>query len=333
MSVTSVESLQAINVTGEHKRNPGMPLDLDWVNQVQVNRGAVEWRATTLTWRQLVKQECEAAWLLRAVRCIDLTTLAGDDSPGKIRRLCAKARHPLRDDLLAAMDITGLGLTAAAVCVYPTMVPHAVRALAGSGIPVASVAAAFPAGLSPLKLRLGEIAFAVEAGAAEIDAVIAREHVLTGSWERLYEEVASFRQACGDALLKIVLATGELPTLRAVQKASFAAMMAGADFIKTSTGKEVVNATLETGLAVIRAIREYQRRTGYRVGFKAAGGIRHAGEALNWLILLKEELGREWLEPELFRIGASTLLNEIEQLLGQYVVDHASASHSLRAPK
>jgi deoxyribose-phosphate aldolase len=231
------------------------------------------------------------------------------------------------------MEMTGFGLTAAAVCVYPTMVPHALRALAGSGIPVASVAAAFPAGLSPLKLRLGEIAYAVEAGAAEIDAVIAREHALTGSWERLYEEVASFRQACGDALLKIILATGDLPTLRDVQKASFVAMMAGADYIKTSTGKEAVNATLETGLAVVRAIREYQLRTGYRVGFKAAGGIRRAREALNWLILLKEELGRDCLEPELFRIGASTLLDDIEQLLGQFVVDRASAGYSVWAPK
>jgi len=328
MSVTSVESLKPIKITGERKRNPGMPLDLDWVNQVQVNRGAVEWRATTLTWRRLVKQEWEAAWLVRAIRCIDLTTLEGDDSPGKIRRLCAKARHPLRDDLLAALDITGLGLTAAAVCVYPTMVPHALRALAGSGIPVASVAAAFPAGLSPLKLRLEEIVYAVEAGATEIDAVIAREHAMTGSWEQLYEEVASFRQACGNALLKIILATGEIPTLRDVQKASFVAMMAGADYIKTSTGKEAVNATLQTGLAVVRAIREYQRRTGYRIGFKAAGGIRRAREALNCLILLKEELGQDWLEPELFRIGASTLLDDIEQLLGQYVVDRVSAGYS-----
>jgi deoxyribose-phosphate aldolase len=305
-----------------------MPLDLDWVNQVQVNRGAVEYRVTALTSRRIVKEECEAAWLLRVVRCIDLTTLAGDDSPGKIRRLCAQARHPLRDDLLAALDVAGLGLTAAAACVYPTMVPHALRALAGSGIPVASVAAALPAGLSPLKLRLGEIAYAVEAGAVEIDAVIAREHILTGSWERLYEEVASFRDACGDALLKIILATGELGTLRDVQKASLVAMMAGADYITTSTGKEAVNATLETGLAVVRAIREYQRRTGYGVGFKAAGGIHRAREALNWLILLKEELGREWLEPALFRIGASTLLNDIEQQLGQYVVDRFSAGYS-----
>jgi deoxyribose-phosphate aldolase len=205
------------------------------------------------------------------------------------------------------------------------MVPHALRALAGSGIPVASVAAGFPAGLSPLELRLGEITYAVEVGATEIDAVIAREHALTGSWEQLYGEVASFRQACGDALLKIILPTGELATLRDVQKASFVAMMAGADYIKTSTGKEAANATLETGLAVVRAIREYQRRTGYCVGFKAAGGIRRAREALNWLILLKEELGREWLEPGLFRIGASTLLNDIEQLLGQYIVDRFSA--------
>jgi deoxyribose-phosphate aldolase len=225
------------------------------------------------------------------------------------------------------MDVRNLGITTAAVCVYPTMVTAAFRALEGSGIPVASVAAAYPGGLSPLKLRLGEIAYAVEAGAAEIDAVIKREHVLTASWERLYDEVASFRAACGGACLKVILATGELATLRNVQKASLVAMMAGADFIKISTGKEAVNATLETGLAMIRAIREYRERTGYRVGFKAAGGVRHAKEALHWLILLKEELKREWLEPELFRIGASSLLNDIERQLEHYVTGRYSASY------
>jgi len=294
---------------------------------VRVNRSAVERRTAALTSRRTVKREWQAAWFLRAIRCLDLTTLSGDDLPARVRRLCSKARQPVRDDLLSAMDVNDLGITAAAVCVYPTMVPSAAQALSGSGIPVASVAAGFPAGLSPLKSRLGEITFAIEAGAAEIDAVITREHVLTGNWDRLYDEVASFRAASGEACLKIILATGELATLRDVQKASLVAMMAGADFVKTSTGKEMVNATLETGLTVVRAIREYRQQTGYRVGFKAAGGIRRAKEALQWLILLKEELGREWLEPELFRIGASTLLNDIERQLEHWVTGRYSASY------
>ncbi len=208
MSMTSVQRLGTIQATEELRRNAGMPLDLDWVNQVQANSSAIQSRASTLTSRRTVEQQWQAAWLLRAISCIDLTTLAGDDSPGRIRRLCAKARHPVRDDLLAAMDVRNLGITTAAVCVYPTMVPTAFRALEGSGIRVASVAAAYPGGLSPLKLRLGEIAYAVEAGAAEIDAVITREQVLTASWERLYDEVASFSAACGGACLKVVLATG-----------------------------------------------------------------------------------------------------------------------------
>jgi deoxyribose-phosphate aldolase len=327
MSITSVERLRALEAPEENRRNAGMPLDLGWVKQVQVNRSAVERRASMFTSRRTIRREWQAAWLLRAIRCIDLTTLSGDDTPGKIRRVCAKARHPVRDDLVAAMDIADLGITAGAVCVYPTMVPHAFRALEGSGIPVASVAAAFPGGLSPLKLRLEEIVYTVEAGAAEIDAVITREHVLTANWERLYDEVSAFREACGDAHLKVILAAGELATLRNVQKASLVAMMAGADFIKTSTGKEAVNATLATGLAVVRASREYRQRTGYRVGIKAAGGIRHAKEALDWLILLKEELGREWLEPELFRIGASILLNDIERQLEHYVTGRYSAGY------
>jgi deoxyribose-phosphate aldolase len=327
MSTTSVDRLRALEAPEGNRRNLGIPLDLGWVKQVQLNRSAVERRALMFTSRRKISREWQAAWLLRAIRCIDLTTLSGDDTPGKIRRVCAKARHPIRDDLVAALDIANLGITAGAVCVYPTMVPNAFRALEGSGIPVASVAAAFPAGLSPLKLRLEEIAYAVEAGAAEVDAVITREHVLTANWERLYDEVTVFREACGHAHLKVILAAGELATLRNVQKASLVAMMAGADFIKTSTGRETVNATLEIGLAVVRAIREYRQRTGYRVGIKAAGGIRHAKEALDWLILLKEELGREWLAPELFRIGASALLNDVERQLEHYVTGRYSAGY------
>ena len=304
-----------------------MPLDLSWLKQVQVNKSAVERRASTLITRRTVKKQWQAAWLLKAVSCIDLTTLSGDDTPGKIHRLCAKARHPVRTELLEAMGVADLGISVGAVCVYPTMVPHAVRALEGSGIPIASVAAAFPAGLSPMRARLEEIHYAVGEGAAEIDIVITRQHVLTGDWQALYDEVAAFREACGEAHLKTILATGELATLRNIQKASLVAMMAGADFIKTSTGKEAENATLPVSLTMVRAIREYRERTGRNVGFKPAGGIRTAKDAMAWLILMKEELGRDWMEPELFRFGASSLLTDIERQLEHYVTGRYSATY------
>lgn len=307
--------------------NRGMSLELDWVKDVRVNLSAVERRATSLLGRRAVKKQWQAAWLLKAVSCIDLTTLSGDDTAGKVRRLCAKARQPVRLDLLQAMGVDEIGLTVGAVCVYPTMVPHAVKALQGSGIPVASVATAFPSGLSPMRLRLEEIRYAVGEGAAEIDIVITREHVLSGNWGALYEEIVQFREACGDAHLKAILATGELGTLRNVYRASLVAMMAGADFIKTSTGKETENATLPVSLTMVRAIRDYLERTGQVVGFKPAGGIRSAKDALSWLFLMKEELGRDWVEPELFRFGASTLLTDIERQLEHYVTGRYSAAH------
>lgn len=311
-------------------RNPGMPLALDLVNAVKVNTSAVERRTGTLPGRRSVKKEWQAAWLVRALECIDLTTLAGDDTPGRVHRLCAKARNPLRADVVA-----GLGLEAppkvGAVCVYPTMVAPAVAALEGSGIPVASVATGFPAGLTPLPLRLQEIREAVKDGAAEIDIVITRAHVLNQDWQALYDEIRAMREACGDAHLKAILGTGDLRTLRNVARASQVAMMAGADFIKTSTGKEDVNATLPVSLVMLRAIREYFEATGHHVGFKPAGGLRAAKDALNWLILMKEELGRDWLEPDLFRIGASSLLGDIERQLEHYVTGrYASLSrHAL----
>src|ERR1700736_5013588 len=311
MRTTPVDKPKAIHSPGEQTRNTGMPLDLGWLKQVQVNKSAVERRASTLITRRTVKKQWQAAWLLKAVSCIDLTTLSGDDTAGKVRRLCAKARQPVRLDLLQAMGVDEIGLTVGAVCVYPTMVSHAVKALQGSGIPVASVATAFPSGLSPMRLRLEEIRYAVGEGAAEIDIVITREHVLTGDWPALYEEVLQFRQTCGDAHLKAILATGELGTLRNVYRASLVAMMAGADFIKTSTGKETENATLPVSLTMVRAIRAYQERTEHKIGFKPAGGIRTAKDALTWLILMKEELGRDWVEPNLFRFGASSLLTDI----------------------
>lgn len=309
----------------EHLRNPGTALELGWLKGVQVNRSAVERRALTLPGRRTVKKEFQAAWLLKAITCIDLTTLAGDDTRGRALRLCAKARNPVRRDVLDALDMTDAGLTVGAVCVYPTMVGHAVRALAGSGVPVASVATGFPAGLTPLPARLDEIRYAVSEGAAEIDIVITREHVLTGNWEALYDEVRLFRDACGEAHLKAILATGELGTLRNVYKASLVAMMAGADFIKTSTGKETENATLVVSLTMVRALREYGERTGYRVGFKPAGGIKTAKDALVWLALMKEEVGRAWLEPELFRFGASSLLGDIERQLEHHVTGRYAA--------
>jgi deoxyribose-phosphate aldolase len=201
-------------------------------------------------------------------------------------------------------------------------------ALEGSGIPVASVATGFPAGLTPLPQRLAEIRYAVEQGAAEVDIVIHRAQVLTQDWNALYGEVAAMREACGEAHMKAILATGELKTLRNVYKASMVAMQAGADFIKTSTGKEDVNATLPVSLVMVRALRDYAGHTGFSVGFKPAGGLRTAKDALSWLILMKEELGRRWLEPDLFRIGASSMLGDIERQLEHHVTGrYAEAAH------
>jgi len=308
-------------------RNPGGPLDLGWVREVRVDRSAVERRTATLPTRRTVKKDWQAAWLLKAITVLDLTTLAGDDTPGSVRRLCAKARQPVRADLLDALGVQHLSIHVGAVCVYPNLVPVACAALEGSGIPVASVATGFPAGQIPLELKLREIEAAVQAGAAEIDIVIPRAHVLTGDWQALYDEVRAFREVCGPAHLKTILATGELGTLRNVGMASLVCMMAGADFIKTSTGKDGGNATLPAGLVMVRAVRDYYERTGYRVGFKPAGGIRTARQALDWLMLMKEELEDTWLVPTLFRIGASGLLSDIERQLAHHVTGRYSAAH------
>ena len=308
-------------------RNPGMPLELDWVEELRVNRSAVERRAATLRTRRTIKKEWQAAWLLRAVTLMDLTTLSGDDTPGRVRRLCAKARHPVRADLLDAMGAGQLPIRVAAVCVYHRFVPVAVEALEGSGIPVAAVSTGFPAGLSPFEQRLAEIGASVAAGAEEIDVVITRSHVLTEDWPALYDEVRAMRAACGDAHIKTILATGELGPLRNVARASLVCMMAGADFIKTSTGKESVNATLPVGLVMARAIRDYRERTGHLVGLKPAGGIRTAKDALEWLALIKEELGDRWLRPDLFRFGASSLLTDIERQLEHFVTGRYSAGY------
>jgi deoxyribose-phosphate aldolase len=308
------------------ERNPGTPLELDWVREVRVNTSAAERRAATLPKRRTVKKEWQAAWYLRAITCIDLTTLAGDDTPGRVRRLCAKARQPVRRDLLEALGVGHLKIQTASVCVYHNLVETAREALAGSGIPVCAVSAGFPAGQNPFSHRLAEIRESVAAGAGEIDIVISRAHVLTGNWQALYDEVRAFREACGPAHLKTILATGELGTLRNVARASRVAMMAGADFIKTSTGKEKVNATLPVSLVMVRAIRDYQERTGFRVGFKPAGGISTARHATDWLALMKEELGDAWMRPALFRLGASSLLGDLERQLEHYVTGRYSAS-------
>lgn len=308
-------------------RNPGTDLDLEWVRQIRVNRSAVERRAATLARRRSVKKAWQAAWLLRAVQCIDLTTLSGDDTPGNVRRLASKARSPIREDLAEQLGLRPGQVTVAAVCVYHAMVETAVQALAGSGIPVAAVSTGFPAGLSPFQQRVDEIRASVEAGAREIDIVITRGHVLRGDWNALYAEIRAFREAAGPALLKTILGTGELATLTNVGRASRVAMMAGADFIKTSTGKEKVNATLPVGLTMVRAIRDYRERTGHAVGFKPAGGIRAAKEALAWLILMKEELGEPWARPERFRFGASSLLGDIERQLEHHVTGRYSAGY------
>jgi len=307
--------------------NRGIPINLDWVSQVRVNTSAVERRAQSHVARRTVKKERQAAWLLRAITCMDLTTLSGDDSDERVRRLCAKARHPIQHELVKLLGIEELDIKVAAVCVYHRFVETARRALEGTNIRVAAVSTGFPAGLSPLEERIAEIRRSVEAGAQEIDTVITRAHVFAGRWQALYDEISEFRQACGSVHMKVILGSGDLLTLRNVARASFVAMMAGADFIKTSTGKEPTNATLPVSLVMARAIREYAQETGMAVGFKPAGGIRTAKQSLDWLSLMKEELGTPWMKAELFRFGASGLLNDIERQLEHFATGRYSADY------
>jgi deoxyribose-phosphate aldolase len=307
--------------------NRGTSLNLDWVESVRVNFSAVERRAATIGTRRTVKKDWQLAWLLRAIACMDLTTLAGDDTDERVRRLCAKGRHPLQEEIVEKLGIQKLNLTVGAVCVYHLFVATARRALEGSNIPVAAVSTGFPAGLSPLAERIAEIRRSVEDGAQEIDVVITRAHVFGAQWQKLYDEIVAFKDACGPAHLKVILGTGDLLTLRNVARASFVAMMAGADFIKTSTGKETVNAILPVGLVMCRAIREYAEQTGMAVGFKPAGGIRTAKQSIEWLSLMKEELGDSWLQPHLFRLGASGMLGDIERQLEFHVTGRYSADY------
>ena len=306
-------------------RNTGVDLDLDWVSSIQANTSAIERRASSIGSRRSIKKQHQAAWLLQAVKCMDLTTLSGDDTTGRVRRLCAKAKNPISKTILEKLGLDSIKV--GAVCVYHDMIEAAVSKLRGTGIPVAAVSTGFPAGLSPLPLRIAEIEYSVSAGASEIDIVISRRHVLTQNWKALYDEVKDFRKACGSAHMKTILATGELGTLRNVARASAVCMMAGADFIKTSTGKEPINATLPVSLVMVRAIREYHEKTGYKIGYKPAGGISKAKDALTYLCLIKEELGNQWLNPELFRFGASSLLGDIERQLEHHITGAYSASY------
>lgn len=310
-----------------HKRNPGFPLDLDWVSQVRMNRSALERRAGSIGARRTVKKDYQLAWLLKAITLIDLTTLNADDTAGRVVRLCAKARHPLRSDILDRLDVGGLRILPGAVCVYHSFVKTAVAALEGTGIPVAAVSTAFPHGLAPIETKLKEIEMSVADGAQEIDIVIERGMVLRGDWQALYDQVKSFRKACGDAHIKTILGTGELATQTNIAKASLVCMMAGADFIKTSTGKEKVNANLVTSLTMIRMIRWFAEETGIEIGYKPAGGIATAGDALKYLALMKEELGTHWLQPHLFRFGASSLLTDIERQLEHGLTGHYAADY------
>ena len=306
-------------------RNQGLPYDEKLFLDISVNMSAIERRCATAVKRRAVKKESQVAWLLKAISCIDLTTLSGDDTLGRVSRLCAKAKSPIKRDLVDSLDVGELNLNVGAVCVYHDMITHAKAALAGSEIPIAAVSTGFPAGLTPFKLKVLEIHESVAAGADEIDIVISRKHVLNGDWKKLYDEVKEYKAACGSSHLKTILATGELGTLRNVAKASWVCMMAGADFIKTSTGKESINATLPVTLVMLRAIRDFYELTGQRIGYKPAGGISKAKDSINYLILVKEELGRNWLTPNLFRFGASSLLADIERQLEFYATGNYSA--------
>ena len=327
MAGASNTNVHSISAHGQVRRNPGMDFNPDLFGSIRINRSAVERRAATIGTRRTVKKDYQAAWLLKALSCIDLTTLAGDDTPGKVRRLCQKAKRPVRRDILEGLGVSDLNITTAAVCVYHNLIETAVKELEGTGIPVAAVSTGFPAGQIPLPLKLAQVRESVAAGAAEIDIVISRALVLTGNWQALYDEVKAYREACGEAHLKTILATGELATLSNVAKASWVCMTAGADFIKTSTGKESVNATLPYSLVMVRAIRDYQDLTGFKIGYKPAGGISKSKEAVNYLILMKEELGNQWLRPALFRFGASSLLGDIERQLEHHLTGSYSAQY------
>ena len=296
-----------------------MKLDLEWVNNIQVNLSAVERRTATLIKRRSVKKEYQAAWLLKAITLIDLTTLSGDDTYGKVDRLCEKAIHPLSFELQKLLEIPERSISVAALCVYHHLVKEAKKKLKDR-IPIAAVSTGFPAGLSSFKTRKQEIIDSINNGADEVDIVINRGFVLQNDWKRLYDEVKTFKLAAKKKHIKAILGVGDLETMRNVAKASLVCMMAGADFIKTSTGKETINANLNNSLVMLRMIREFHEITRKKIGFKPAGGISSAKLVIEFLILVLEELGSEWINPKLLRIGASSLLIDIERQLYHFAV-------------
>ena len=308
--------------------NIGMPLDVRLIDKLSVNRPALDRRVNSLVKRRSVKNETQVAWLLQAVRLMDLTSLSGDDTKERIQRLCAKGITPISQDIATALSIDKPKV--AAICVYPLFLSVVKSCLGDSGIQSAVVSAGFPAGLTAVKIRLEETRQVVFEGADEVDIVISRHLALAQNWQGLYDEIKQHRQVCQAAKLKVILATGELGCQTTVMRVSMVAMMAGADFIKTSTGKESENATLATALTMVRAIRIYQELSGFRIGFKPAGGITSAGVALQYMVLMNEELGPEWLTPELFRFGASSLLNDIERQLFHAVTGGYSATYRHR---
>ena len=296
-----------------------MKLDLEWVNNVQVNLSAVERRTATLIKRRSVKREYQAAWLLKAITLIDLTTLSGDDTYGKVDRLCEKAIRPLSFELQKLLEIPERSISVAALCVYHHLVKEAKKKLKDR-IPIAAVSTGFPAGLSSFKTRKQEIIDSINNGADEVDIVINRGFVLQNDWKRLYDEVKTFKLAAKKKHIKAILGVGDLETMRNVAKASLVCMMAGADFIKTSTGKETINANLNNSLVMLRMIREFHEITRKKIGFKPAGGISSAKLVIEFLILVLEELGSEWINPKFLRIGASSLLIDIERQLYHFAV-------------
>ena len=274
----------------------------DFSQTIPIDKVGVEERVKRLNSRS-IKKESKMQALKLALSMIDHTTLEGKDSPGKVIQLCSKAKTPYSP----MPDLPSV----AAVCVYPNMVTVAKKALRGSNVKVASVATAFPSGMAQLQVKLDDTRFAVDQGADEIDMVISRGEFLRGNYSFIFDEIAAIKEACGDAHLKVILETGELETLENVRKASDIAMHAGADFIKTSTGKISPAATQPVTLVMLEAIRDFYRETGQRIGMKPAGGIRKAKEALQYLVLVKETLGAAWLTPDLFRFGASSLTNDL----------------------
>ncbi len=301
-----------------------------------VDEVGVAERADFFTKRS-IKKEAKLKALYLAIRMCDLTTLEGADTQGKVTQLCAKARDPIPPAVFAQLmrSSEAAGFKAipaipavAAVCVYPSMVPHAARALLGTSVQIASVATAFPSGQSPMSAKIDDTRFAVENGATEIDMVINRGDFLSGRYQNIFDEIQEIKKACGEAHLKVILETGELGSLDHVRFASEIALEAGADFIKTSTGKVQPAATLPVTLVMLQAIADFYRRTGKKVGMKPAGGIRTAKQAIHYLCMVNETLGSDWLTPKLFRFGASALLNDLlrqiyKEAVGHYYYDKA----------